>query len=70
MLLDLLGTWSGLLSLLVIVLSAVAIPLGVYVALTKQFKGPIELANERVEGKLEPEVKKQHSEWHRRRYAH
>ncbi len=69
MLLDLLGTWSGLLSLLVIVLSAVAIPFGVYVALTRQFKGPIELANERVEGKLEPEPKK-HSEWHRRRYAH
>lgn len=69
MLLDLLGTWSGLLSLLVIILSAVAIPFGVYVALTRQFKGPIELANERAEGKYEPEAKK-HSEWHRRRYAH
>jgi hypothetical protein len=69
MLLDLLGTWSGLLSLLVIILSAVAIPLGVYVALTRQFKGPIELANERIEGKLGPEAKK-HSDWHRRRYAH
>lgn len=69
MLLDLLGTWSGLLSVLVIILSAVAIPFGVYVALARQYKGPIELANECAEGKSKSEAKK-HSDWHRRRYAH
>ncbi len=68
MLIDLLGTWSGLLSLLVIVLSAVAIPLGVYLALSRQYKGPIELANDTAAGKSQPSVN-QHSEWHRRRYA-
>ncbi|MDP1541343.1 MAG: hypothetical protein U0998_12870 [Moraxellaceae bacterium] len=69
MLIDLLGTWSGLLSLLVIILSAVAIPFGVYLALARQYKGPIELANDRTEGKVLMDNKK-HSEWHRRRYAH
>jgi len=46
MLMELLGTWSGVLSFVVIVLSAVGIPLGVMWALMRQYKGPIELAHE------------------------
>lgn len=65
MLMELLGTWSGFLSFVVIVLSAVAIPLGVMWALMRQYKGPIELAHE-------PQLKKtaQHSSWHNQRYEH
>lgn len=65
MMMDLFGTWSGLLSLIVILLSAVAIPAGVYIALVRQVKGPIELAAappQQNAGKG--------SEWRRRRYAH
>lgn len=62
MMMDLFGTWSGLLSLLVILLSAVAIPAGVYLALVRQVKGPIERARTPAPEKT--------SDWRRRRYAH
>lgn len=64
MMAELMGSWSGVLSLLVIALSAIGIPLGVVWALMHQYKGPVELANHPVA----PEVK--HSEWHHQRYSH
>lgn len=65
MLMELLGTWSGVLSFVVIVLSAVGIPLGVMWALMRQYKGPIELAHE-------PQAADhvQHSAWRNQRYEH
>ena len=65
MLMELLGTWSGFLSFVVIVLSAVAIPLGVMWALMRQYKGPIELAHEHQLNQTA-----QHSSWHNQRYEH
>lgn len=43
---DLLGTWSGLLTVLVIAFSAFAIPAGVIFALNREIKGPAELKAE------------------------
>lgn len=62
---ELVGTWSGFLSLVVIVLSAIAIPLGVIWALMRQYKGPIERAHE-------PHTLQtaSHTDWHSRRYEH
>ncbi len=65
MLIELLGTWSGFLSFVVILLSAVGIPFGVMWALTHKVKGPIELSHE---PKISPPV--HHSEWRNQRYEH
>lgn len=42
---DLFGTWSGVLSVMIIVICALAIPGAVMVALHRQFKGPAELSH-------------------------
>lgn len=65
MLIELLGTWSGFLSFVVILLSAVGIPFAVMWALMHKVKGPIELAHE-------PKVQEpvHHSEWRNQRYEH
>lgn len=62
---DLMGTWSGVLSVLVIVLSALAIPAGILWALLRQFKGPIEQAHLPV---AHPPV--HHTSWRDSRYSH
>lgn len=59
-----LGDFGGMLSLVVILLSALAIPGGVIWALLHQVKGPIERAHQ-------PAVQESahHSEWRDQRYA-
>lgn len=59
-----LGDFGGVLSLVVILLSALAIPGGVIWALMHQVKGPIERAHEPVQPAPE-----QHSAWRDQRYA-
>jgi hypothetical protein len=61
---DLLGTWSGFLSVAVILICAIGIPGAVAIALMRQVKGQIEIAHE-------PAVKAKvkHSAWHEQRYA-
>ncbi|MEO6697949.1 MAG: DUF3149 domain-containing protein [Paraperlucidibaca sp.] len=61
---DLLGTWSGLLSIVVILICALGIPGAVIWALMRQVKGPIELAHEPQTVK-----KAKHTPWHEQRYA-
>jgi hypothetical protein len=62
---DLLGTWSGVLSLAVILICALGIPAAVFWALMRQVKGQIELAHEPKAAK-----KVKHTSWHDQRYAH
>lgn len=62
---ELLGTWSGFLSFVVILLSAVGIPFAVVWALMHNVKGPIELSHE---PKLPNGV--HHSAWRNQRYEH
>ncbi|MES2721480.1 MAG: hypothetical protein V4624_11400 [Pseudomonadota bacterium] len=62
---ELLGSWSGFLSFVVILLSAVAIPFGVMWALMRKVKGPIELSHE-----PKASAPAHHSEWHNQRYEH
>lgn len=62
---ELLGTWSGFLSFVVILLSAVGIPFAVMWALMHKIKGPVELSHEPKEAASAP-----HSEWHNQRYEH
>ncbi|REH40546.1 hypothetical protein DFR26_0747 [Paraperlucidibaca baekdonensis] len=61
---DLVGTWSGALSLAVILICAVGIPGAVVIALMRQVKGPIELAHEPTVSAVK------HTAWHDQRYAH
>lgn len=59
-----LGDFGGMLSLVVILLSALAIPGGVIWALLHQVKGPIERAREPA-----AQAPEHHSEWRDQRYA-
>jgi len=43
---DLFGTWGGILTVFVIVISALGIPAGIALALTREIKGPVEKAEE------------------------
>ncbi len=43
---EMMGSWAGVASLVVILLSALAIPAAILWALQTHFKGPIELAHE------------------------
>lgn len=68
LIMNLMGDYSGVLSLVVILLSALAIPAGVIWALVHCYKGPVELAHE---PKPEPEAEKaHHSAWRDQRYVH
>lgn len=62
---DLLGSWSGVLSVVVILLSALAIPGAILVALLRQHKGPVELAQQ-----PKPLPAARHSDWYESRYSH
>lgn len=54
---EMMGSWVGVASLAVILLSALAIPAGIVWALMHQFKGPIELANEEEFRRSHPPVR-------------
>jgi len=62
---ELLGTWSGFLSFVVILLSAVGIPFGVMWALMHKYKGPVELSHQ-----PERPAPEHHSDWRNQRYEH
>lgn len=59
---DLVGTWSGALSLAVILICAIGIPGAVAMALRRQVKGQIELDHE-------PPAQAKHTAWHDQRYV-
>ena len=65
LMIELLGNYSGALSLIVILLSALGIPAGVLWALMRQVKGPMELAHE-----PQAPAHEKHSAWRDQRYVH
>lgn len=61
---ELMGTWGGVFSFVVVIICAIAIPLGVIWALVRQLKGEAEISHSPVK------VEEKHSEWHEKRYSH
>lgn len=66
MLTEVMGSWVGVASLAVILLSALAIPAGIIWALLVRYKGPMELAH----GPREPVPRRLRRVHGGRRYAH
>lgn len=66
MLTEVMGSWVGVASVVVILLSALAIPAGIIWALLVRYKGPMELAHE----PREPAPARRRHVHAGRRYAH